>query len=595
MEEKVIKFQPNEKTYLNIAEKYSESGDYVTALGYLYEAKRLNEYSYEVLAAIADAYADLDLLELSNQFWIYYMDCAPKDKKSVAYEELAINYFYMNKLWASGYWFHQKLSKDGFINPEALDPEIVEYFTEEERKKESYKIVYPFDRADYSSLVKKSRTAFAEENLGAAIAFLEKVPEECRSAEDSSDLAFYYFLDKKDDKMLAECRSSLKRHGDNAPAYCNLATYYRETKDSDKALFYYEKAKSCCKDVQSEKLKLSSSAMDLGIHEDVEQIAQELLKDGRYDLSIGFMLAVAQINRGKYEEAEKSLCELLRLYPEDSIVPFYIRLCKRLKSGDKDSEVLLPLAYVRDLQDKTLDSYERVCRAFYSGKKVSEKRQELIKEVPLYCRDCSRASLVNCSYLPYAHKMREAAAKGSAIKKSDYKEFFAALLKSDMPITSKTMLIDTAVECGVKFRFGVSASGYYVSVKPAKTSFDKDLSKEGDTYRIAYAEAIEKLAFAGVEEEGKAGKVLSDIYSKYREDVLRMDLSELDLAAIAVASTDLFGTLGKKDICALFGAGYTRVIDFMENVMKFTSKEDEALLEKLLKKFKGMIENDTDA
>ncbi len=596
MEEKVIKFEPSVQTYLNLAERRSEEGDYAAALGYLFEAKSIDENSPEVLAAIADAYADLDLLELSNQYWFYYIDRAPKDKQSVAFEELAINFFYMNRLWASGYWFHQKLSRDGYINPDALDPEITAYFSEEEKKKDEYRIVYPFDRADYSSYVTKARAAFAEENLGAAISILEEVPEECRNAEISGDLAFYYFLDKRDDKMLEESRSSIKRNGDGVSTYCNLVTYYNEIKDADKAAYYYEKAKACANKTTQDMIKLSTAAMDVGAHEDVERFAEELLKDGRADLSLGFMLAMSQMNLGKYEKAEKTLCGLIRLNPEDSVTAFYLRLVKRLQEGDKDSEKLLPLAYVRDLQDTTINAYTRVTKDYYSGKKVSAERMLILKEVPVYGEDCLNAMVVKSALLPSMNKMRAAAAKGAIIKKGDYRRFFTALLKPDLPADAKGLLIRTAVMCGAKFRFGVVAGNYYVNIKPVKTPFDKDPSDEGDCFRTAYAEALVKLAFAGIEEGGKVGAALTDIYNKYRKEFFEDgNMAEFELAAIAVSTTDLFTTLGKKDICSLFEAGYPPVISFMENVMHCTSKGDEALLEKLLKKFKGMIENGTDA
>lgn len=596
MDEKIIKFEPSIKTYLSLADRRSEEGDYAAALGYLFEAKKLNENSLEVLIAIADAYADLDLLELSNQYWFYYLDRAPKDKQSTAYEELAVNYFYMNKLWASGYWFHQKLSRDGYINPEALDPEITAYFMEEGEKKDKFRIAYPFDRADYSSISAKAKTAFAEGNLGAAIAFLEEIPENCRDEEVSGELGCYYFLAKKDVKLIEESRASLKRNGENVSAYCNLVAYYNDINDAENAAFYYEKAKECSKNTQADFLKLSTAAMDTGIHEDVEKYAEEILRDGRTELSLGFMLAIAQLNLGKYEEAEKTLCGLLRLSPEDSVAAYYLKMAQRLQLGDKSYDKLFPLAYVRDLQDKTINAYIRATKDFYSGKKVSAERMLLLKEIPVYGEDCSDAMVVKSALLPSCKKMRVAAENGAAIKKSDYRRFFSALLKTELPTDAKAFLIRTAVSCGVKFKFGVVSGNYFVNIKPIKTAFDKDATEEGECFRTAYAEALVKLAFAGIEDGGKVGAALNDIYNKYRREFFEDgNMNEFELAAIAVASTDVFNTLGKKDICSLFGAAYYNVINFMEKVMHFTTKEDEALLEKLLKKFKGMIENDTNA
>ena len=129
MESKVVKFEPTIKNYLFLADRCYDRGSVSDALCYLFKAETIAPDSPEVLSAIADAYADLDMLELSNQYWYYYIDCASKEKQSVAFEEMAVNYFYMNRVFASGYWFHQKLARDGFISPELLDPEISAFFS----------------------------------------------------------------------------------------------------------------------------------------------------------------------------------------------------------------------------------------------------------------------------------------------------------------------------------------------------------------------------------------------------------------------------------------------------------------------------------
>ncbi len=596
MDEKVIKFEPNVQTYLKLAERRSEEGDYVAALDYLFDAKAIDKKSIDVLAAIADAYADLDLLELSNQYWFYYLDLAPKDKQSVAFEELAINYFYMNKQWAAGYWFHQKIERDGRINPDTLDPEIAAYFSREGMAKEEYHIAYPFNRADYSPVIKRARAAFADENLNSAVAILEKIPEECRDTDISGELAFYYFCAKMDDKLVDECRASLKRNGDNVAAYCNLVAYYKEQKDDDKAVFYYAKAKSCETDKPSDLLKLATAAMDVGAHTDSERYAHILLSDGHADISLSFMLAIAEINLGKYDEAEKTLDGLMRLNPDDLITLYYSELTKKLKAGDKSAAKLLPLSYVKDFPQKTIDSYLRTSRDYYLGKKLSAERVKIMQELAFYGEYSANPIIVQNSLALYCDKMHGVMLNGGKIKKSDYYMFFNALLKVNIPMEVRGALLHAAIASGVKFRFGVVAGPYYVVIKPAKTPFDNDFSDEGELFRSAYAVAIVKLALTGIEEEGKVAVALSDIYKNHRREIFeRKKLGEVELAAIAASSTSIFETLTKKDVCALFGASYEPVIEFMENVMHNTSRKDEAVLEKLLKKFKGIIEHDNDA
>ena len=93
--EKIIPFDKNVNRYRRKANGYADKGDFMRALAFLNSAKSI-DCNIDVLVDLADAYADMGLLELSNKYWFKYIDKAPKDKVSTAYEELAINYFYLD-------------------------------------------------------------------------------------------------------------------------------------------------------------------------------------------------------------------------------------------------------------------------------------------------------------------------------------------------------------------------------------------------------------------------------------------------------------------------------------------------------------------
>lgn len=590
MESKVVKFEPTIKNYLFLADRCYDRGSVSDALCYLFKAETIAPDSPEVLSAIADAYADLDMLELSNQYWYYYIDCAPKEKQSVAFEEMAVNYFYMNRVFASGYWFHQKLASDGFISPELLDPEISEFFSEDGRRKAEFRLAYPFERADYSSLLNKARSAFAEENPEAAISFLEEVPEQYRNSEISGDLAFYYYINKRDKDMLKESRSSLKRNGENIPAYGNLIAYYNELKDYDKRDYYYGKILSCTPRDSGDYVRLATSAIDMNIHADVEKFALIAVKDRKYDFTLRFMLFISQVNLGKLEKAEDTLVDMMRLYPHDSVNDYYLRLVKRLKEGDTETSKLLPLSYVKDLPKKTISSYTRLAKDYHTGKNVSKERLRLLKDISLYGEDCTDSMVVKSVFVQSCTDMRKDAISGITIKKAKYSRLFRALLKTEIPTDAKGMIIHTAIICGVKFKFGVVSGINYAEVKPVKTVFGGQT--DGLVFAEAYAEAVVKLSLSGVSESGRIGSVLNDIYSDYRKQVEETGLIPSELAAVALFVANSFVTLGKKEICALFNADYKRVSYFLDNVMKHSQPPGEKLFGSLIKQFKGMLGND---
>ena len=91
--------------------------------------------NHEFYEKIAKVYSLMEQYEMSNLYWFRYLYYAPKDKVSMCYEELAINYFYLDNLWASGYYFHKKISVDGFVSKQDIDPEIIDFFSGEEAKK----------------------------------------------------------------------------------------------------------------------------------------------------------------------------------------------------------------------------------------------------------------------------------------------------------------------------------------------------------------------------------------------------------------------------------------------------------------------------
>jgi tetratricopeptide (TPR) repeat protein len=127
MNGKILLFDNSDIRYRSVAEKKAELGEYEKSLGLLFSIKDYDKKA-EVVMDIADTYADMGLLELSNRYWYKYMDLTPKDKHSVAFEELAINYFYLEDFRASSYYFHKKIDTDGFLSKEGIDQEILDFF-----------------------------------------------------------------------------------------------------------------------------------------------------------------------------------------------------------------------------------------------------------------------------------------------------------------------------------------------------------------------------------------------------------------------------------------------------------------------------------
>ena len=108
--DKVLQMDKSAERYLKIAEERAEREDFSGALSFLFCAEKLSP-TYEVFYRIADVYSALGMLEHSNKYWFKFLASAPKEKRTVAFEELAINYFYLDNFWATSHYFHKKISR----------------------------------------------------------------------------------------------------------------------------------------------------------------------------------------------------------------------------------------------------------------------------------------------------------------------------------------------------------------------------------------------------------------------------------------------------------------------------------------------------
>ena len=71
--EKIIQFDKDVSRYFKLAEERSAKEDFVGALKFLLSAKALCPDDFEVSMRLADCYADMSLLELSNKYWFKYL------------------------------------------------------------------------------------------------------------------------------------------------------------------------------------------------------------------------------------------------------------------------------------------------------------------------------------------------------------------------------------------------------------------------------------------------------------------------------------------------------------------------------------------
>ena len=98
MIEKIKEFKLGVQEYQKLAEKSAEKGDYKRALSHLFSALNFYKDHYEIYGDIAGIYTEINQHERATEYWFKFLSIAPEQEKTTAYEGLALNYFYLDKM-----------------------------------------------------------------------------------------------------------------------------------------------------------------------------------------------------------------------------------------------------------------------------------------------------------------------------------------------------------------------------------------------------------------------------------------------------------------------------------------------------------------
>lgn len=537
----IINFTRDETVYRKLAEERAEKGDFFSALDFLFSAKSINP-TCDVLADIADAYADMGLFELSNKFWYYYMDKAPKDQVSVAYEELAINYFYMDNYWASSYYFHKKLDTDGHISKVGLDKEIIDFFSGEEMRKNAYRLVYPFERADYSYNVKLGKHFLAIGAFDEAKKQLSNIPNTVRTEETSGDLALAKFMSDDLDGAEKVCRESLEKDGENVMAFCHLSTINNMRKDYENADYYYQKALSARKGDKNEIYNIATCAIEREDHITALDCLSKILQERPHEITMRFFYAIALINVHEYQRAIDELRKTYRANPDDLIVYYYLSLAEKLALGDGVSEKLLPLKYEKELPKKITKKY-----ATYLKNLVETP---LKIESELKKKDIRRIVEWGLKYGTGQAPRDSAYILSSDGSKYSNKFIKKALLDLEVKEEIKRVLIYVMVVSGVKEKFGVTASSFYLKIKPKKLACER--ADDGGIFFSAYALCLARIAFWETENLDVVGTVADRVYKKLSGKITESDVTNEELSALILSECEYKWVKSEKDVIKHF-------------------------------------------
>ncbi len=554
--DEIVAFKKSEEIYYKLAEKNLEEGKLEKALGLLFSALSINKNSYETFGKIAEVYSEMGQFDRAIEYWFRYLNKAPEDKQSIAFEELAVNFFYQDKLYEAGYYFHKKILKDGFVTREGLGEEIEDLLLGSEKSdRRAYHIAYPFDKADYKYELELAKKAFNLGDYKKAVSIYDRVPFECTDEESFGDLAVSHFLEGEEEEAIEACRQSLKINGENVTAYCNLCTNYHNKGDYDKSAYYYKKALSLFDRGKEQSYLVASCAIEQNDHMTANFCLEKIISERPYDILMRVYYGISFLNSGDYESAKEQFDTGLRLNPFDREVKYLSDLASRLIDKCAKAGEFLPLKYQKEYPEKVIKAFRKIISDLITEKVQLKtlKKQENIDAVLWGLTGPDELINKQCAVILWFADC----VNGKKILTDN-------LLKIDVRSSVKRVIIYTLMIFGFTPKFSVMAGARFKKIKRPKLLCDGVAG--GEKFVSAYATVIARASFWEIEQDDKFSKSVDRIYKNHKEIIEKLDVTIEELSVVLICESKIKELSNHRELCSFFGANEKRVKEILSNM-----------------------------
>lgn len=521
---KILTFDNSFERHLSIAEQKYKKGDLMGALVFAFNAFFIQSDNVKVLSLIASIYADAGLYELAIEYWFLVLDKTPEEDKGDVYEQIAKISFYEEDYYATGYYMHKKITKDGIVS-EDLDKDILEFFKvlETDRLKNKFRIVYPENKINYQLVIEEGIDYAKQGNLTKAIETFSTVPEDSdlylRAREN---LAAAYLLNGDIEGAGKSLKQAVKNGAESLVIYCALSAVWDEMGEMEKCVYYYKKALEFAPKDNDENLKLGILATKMEDHENVKKYLSRVVESQPFELNARHFLALAYLNSGEYEIALNHFNELIKIVPDDYITKYYLSLTKGFLSKQINSNVL-PIGY-----PDGVDIEEEKRR----NKIILELEKASIKNIDINIKKPEIKEILEWGVF---EGEKEIAKKSIFILANTSDKFGIKILKKALLCPTmedylKKIIIFLLISFSYTGKLGIVIQKIYKKINVKKLNFKTN----AELYLSAYAIAITKAVYTGSNNTlDKLAFSANRVYNKFK-DLTEEVFTKEDIATIII-------------------------------------------------------------
>ncbi|MBE5742758.1 MAG: hypothetical protein E7360_05555 [Clostridiales bacterium] len=389
MSEKIVEFKRSIDTVYELANKKCDEGDYVGALSsLLFESSQNTDYA-DIYAHIADIYTELGLYENAICFWFKYLLKSKKKYYCDGFNGLGANYYFTGDKNLAGYYFGEQIKNDN--GEPSVYEEVLEEFRDEllNEKPNIHLVKDVTDEEIDKGVIEKAREYNKVGSYQEAINSLNTVSSKSPLyGEAISERAFSNFCIEKIDDAVKDVKEGIKAGyvTVNSLTFAIHLFVVTETEGVENLLDLLSNLKA---ETVEEKYKKLTALCEFCLFEQADLLADDILKEDKFDVNTTFIKAFLTYNNGDYEKAE-TLFQRAYILSFSPIALFYLRQSQQAVLGNVKYKNF-KIAF--DLPTDEIENINGIIKSILEGEKTSaDFPVSRLKEVADWCFTCGSNS-----------------------------------------------------------------------------------------------------------------------------------------------------------------------------------------------------------
>ncbi|MBR6737892.1 MAG: tetratricopeptide repeat protein [Clostridia bacterium] len=497
----------------------------------------------------AKVYYDMQKYDASADEWIKFLS-VQQDERSYAraYNGLGACFYKMGETDLAGMYFNKQLR----ANKKAVfeySNVTLEFYDEALDPKNNYKLAYPFDKADFSNLLKICDGYIKVGYYDKAIESLSIIPENSRFyVQKLISVSVCYFL-KGEPKYATELIE--KAHDiepENVSVWCNAVSMYNALGSDDRASYFFNLLRDADLQLQEDVHKVIMVACERGENELVKNLGKTYLVKNAYDTPILHLVGIANYNLGYYENAENLFKKCYQI-TRSPIHYYYYQIAEKAVNKKPDYK---KLEYSFDVPQKVRKTFLKRATELLGA--TQEEKQNLEKDIQ---------TLAHYAFYSGIYELQSSVVTllSELSTETAVKTLKNALIKLDVYDRIKSGIIGFLVADGLDEELPVAFSNVFMKIRLYKANFEGENSH---AFLEAYSYAFAKLAHAE-KDLFPLKESAENIYNQLKEKGLLLKITDVKaLSAVMYELSSISKIVSRREYAKYFQANLKKIKEIKE-------------------------------